>query len=92
MAEKSPVNHWPLAFIAFAMLGAICLLVGFAALAGLLRGLHPVFNDEMAGMAMIVSAIACFLSGAFPLVLRRLADRERACLPALPPAPDSQKD
>jgi hypothetical protein len=44
----------------------------------MLKGIHPLFNDDMAGWALIVSAVACFLTGAFPLVLRRLAEREGA--------------
>jgi hypothetical protein len=44
----------------------------------MLKGAHPLFNDDMAGWALIVSAVACFLTGAFPLVLRRLAEREGA--------------
>lgn len=71
-------HHWPFTFIAFATLGALCLLAGAAALAGLLQGVHPLFNDAMAGWALIVSAVACILTGAFPLVLRRLAEREGA--------------
>lgn len=71
-------HHWPWTFIAFTLLGAICLLGGSAALAGLLKGIHPLLNDDMAGWALIVSAVACFLTGAFPLVLRRLAEREGA--------------
>jgi hypothetical protein len=71
-------QHWPRTFIVFTALGAICLLVGAAALAGMLQGVHALFNDGMAGWALIVSAVACFLTGAFPLVLRRLAEREGA--------------
>ena len=71
-------HHWPWSFIVFTVLGAVCLLAGGAALAGLLKGVHPLFNDDMAGVALIASAIACFLTGAFPLVLRRLAEREGA--------------
>ncbi|MDO8932808.1 MAG: hypothetical protein Q7U97_10470 [Rhodocyclaceae bacterium] len=71
-------HHWPWTFLVFTALGGIGLLAGIAALAGLLRGAHPLFNDDMAGWALIVSAIACFLTGAFPLVLRRLAEREGA--------------
>ncbi|MFH1817154.1 MAG: hypothetical protein ABIK82_21915 [Pseudomonadota bacterium] len=71
-------QHWPPTFVAFTALGAICLLAGIAALAGMLKGVHPLFNDDMAGWALIVSAVACFLTGAFPLVLRRLAEREGA--------------
>jgi hypothetical protein len=44
----------------------------------MLRGVHPLFGDELAGWALIVSAIACFLTGFFPLVLRRLAEQEGA--------------
>ena len=78
MTEKNRAHHWPYSFIAFTMIGALCLLTGLGALAGMLQGVHPLFNDEMAGMALIVSAIASFLTGAFPLVLRRLAEREDA--------------
>jgi hypothetical protein len=45
---------------------------------GLVGQLHPLLADEMTGCGLIVSAIACFLTGAFPLVLRRLAEREGA--------------
>ena len=71
-------RHWPWTFVVFALLGALCLIVGSAALAGLLKGVHPIFSDDLAGWALIVSAIACFLTGAFPLVLRRLAELEGA--------------
>ena len=71
-------HHWPWTFIVFTVLGAMCLLAGIAALIGLMKGVHPLFNDDMAGWALIVSAIACFLTGAFPLVLRRLAEKEGA--------------
>lgn len=71
-------HHWPWTFVFFSLLGAACLLVGAAALAGLMKGIHPLFNDDLAGWALIVSAVACFLTGAFPLVLRRLAEREGA--------------
>jgi len=71
-------HHWPWTFIAFTALGCILLLAGSAALGELLKGVHPLFNDELAGWALIVSAVACFLTGAFPLVLRRLAEREGA--------------
>jgi hypothetical protein len=44
-----------------------------------MQGVHPLFNDDTAaGLALIVTAIALFLTGAFPLVLRRLAEREGA--------------
>jgi hypothetical protein len=72
-------RHWPLSFLFFAGLGVVCLLAGIAALAGLLNGVHPLFNDGLAaGLALIVSAVALILTAAFPLVLRRLAEREGA--------------
>lgn len=71
------MRHWPLSFIVLTALGLICLLTGIAALLGALHNVHPVFGDSLAGLALIVSAIALLLSGAFPLVLRRLAERDR---------------
>lgn len=71
-------HHWPWTFIFFAVLGALCTIAGVAAFAGLFKDVHPLLADSMAGWGLIVSAIACFLTGAFPLVLRRLAEREGA--------------
>ncbi len=71
-------HHWPWTFLVFTALGVVALLGGAAALAGLLRDVHPLFGDDLAGWALIVSAVACFLTGAFPLVLRRLAEKEGA--------------
>jgi len=71
-------HHWPWTFLVFTALGVVALLGGAAALAGLLRDVHPLFGDDLAGWALVVSAVACFLTGAFPLVLRRLAEREGA--------------
>lgn len=71
-------HHWPWTFLFFSALGSACLLAGIAAFAGLFASVHPLLADAMAGWGLIVSAIACFLSGAFPLVLRRLAEREGA--------------
>lgn len=72
-------HHWPWTFLAFTALGIICAIAGFAALFGLMQGVHPLFNDgTAAGLALIVTAVALFLTGAFPLVLRRLAEREGA--------------
>ena len=71
-------HHWPWTFVVFTLIGGACLVAGVAALAGLMQGVHPLFNDDLAGWALIVSAVACFLTGAFPLALRRLAEREGA--------------
>jgi hypothetical protein len=71
-------HHWPFTFIVFTILGTISLVVGIVALAGIGGGIHPLLADEGTGIAMIVTAIALFLTGAFPLVLRRLAEQEGA--------------
>ncbi|MBL8488808.1 MAG: hypothetical protein JNK22_17210 [Rhodocyclaceae bacterium] len=71
-------RHFPLTFLFFTGLGIATAIVGVAALAGGMRGTHPLFNDDMAGWALIVTAVALLLTGAFPLVLRRLAEREGA--------------
>lgn len=71
-------HHWPYTTIATFVLGAISFIVGIVALAGIGGSLHPLLADEGTGIAMVVSAIAFFLTGAFPLVLRRLAEQEGA--------------
>ena len=70
------MRHWPISFVILTFLGGVCLLVGLFALGGMMRSRHPLFNDDMAGWALIASAIALLLSGAFPLVLRRLQERD----------------
>lgn len=71
-------HHWPWTFLFFSTLGILSLLAGIAAFAGLFKNVHPLLADDLAGWGLIVSAIAFFLSGAFPLVLRRLAEHEGA--------------
>jgi hypothetical protein len=71
-------HHWPFTTIATFALGAVSLIVGIGALAGIGGNLHPLLADEGTGIAMIVSAVAFFLTGGFPLVLRRLAEKEGA--------------
>ena len=71
-------HHWPYTTIATFLLGAISLIVGIVALTGSGGALHPLLADEGTGIAMIATAVALFLTGAFPLVLRRLAEQEGA--------------
>jgi hypothetical protein len=71
-------HHWPYTTIATFVLGAVSLIVGIVALAGIGGDLHPLLADEGTGIAMLVTAIALFLTGGFPLVLRRLAEQEGA--------------
>lgn len=69
-------RHWPLSFLLFSALGVACGTVGLAAQLGVLQGAHPLFNDDLAGWALMVSAIALLVTGGFPLVLRRLAEHD----------------
>ena len=69
-------RHWPWTVLFFGALGIVCMVAGIAAFTGLFQGVHPLLADPMAGWGLIVSSIACFLTGAFPLVLRRLAESE----------------
>ncbi|MDX5410037.1 MAG: hypothetical protein LPJ94_07455 [Thauera sp.] len=55
------------------ILAALCLLPALVCFAGEGARLHPALSDPMAGLAFLVSAIALAGSGAFPLVLARLA-------------------
>jgi hypothetical protein len=71
-------HHWPWTFLFFSALGILSLIAGIAAFAGLFKDVHPLLADDLAGWGLVVSAIAFFLSGAFPLVLRRLAEHEGA--------------
>lgn len=71
-------HHWPFTFVVLTALGIICLVIGIVALTGIGGAVHPLLADEGTGIALIVTAIALILSGAFPLVLRRLAEQEGA--------------
>lgn len=71
-------HHWPWTFLFFSALGVMTTVAGIATLTGHLKEVHPLLGDDLAGWGLIASAIAFFLSGAFPLVLRRLAEQEGA--------------
>lgn len=71
-------RHWPLTFVVFTALGTLCLFASVLAFTGALAAWHPLLADPFAGWGLLVSALACYLSGAFPLALRRLAEREGA--------------
>lgn len=83
------MRRWPSSFIALTALGCICLVTGVLALLGLLQGLHPLFADSSTALALIVSAVALLLSGAFPLVLQRLAEKD--CAAAVAPTPSEPR-
>ena len=71
-------HHWPYTTIATFVLGTISLIPGVIALAGIGGDIHPLLADEGTGIARLVTAIALVLTGAIPLVLRRLAEQEGA--------------
>lgn len=71
------MQRYPLSFIVLSLLGLLCTLAGLISLAGFGALLHPMLDDPMAGLAFIVSAIALFGSGAFPLVIEKLRENEQ---------------
>lgn len=58
-------------------LALLCLIPALLSFADLGAMLHPTLADAFAGLAFLVSAVALAGSGAFPLVIARLADRDR---------------
>lgn len=76
VVRLQPYGRWPWSALVFGFLGTACLLAGVAVFLGLFVEVHPLLADEIAGWGLIVSAISCYLSGAFPLVLRRLAEQD----------------
>ncbi len=62
----------PLSAIILGFLGVATLVLGVFAMLMSLTRLHHLLNAD-GGLALVVSGIALLLSGAFPLVLARLA-------------------
>lgn len=72
------VRNYPLSFLVMEVLAMLCFIPAIASLAGVGARLHPLLADTGAGIAMLVTAISLLISGFFPLVLRRLMNREAA--------------
>ena len=72
------MRRYPLSFITLTALGGLCAIPGLISLAGFGAAIHPLLDDPMAGLAFIVSAVALFGSGAFPLVIEKLKEKEGA--------------
>jgi hypothetical protein len=72
------LQRWLWTFAFFSVLGSILMVVGIAAFVGFFEGGNPLLADPMAGWGLIASAVACYLTGGFPLVLHLLAAREGA--------------
>ena len=73
-----PRMAFPLSFLVMEALALLCFIVAGASLAGFGALLHPLLADSGAGIAMLVTAVSLLISGFFPLVLRRLMNKEEA--------------
>ena len=76
IGQTRDMRHYPLSFIILTALGVLCAIPGLVSIAGFGAILHPVLDDQMAGLAFIVSAVALIGSGAFPLVIEKLKENE----------------
>ncbi len=66
----------PVSAVVLFALVAVALVPALLCFAGFGTQLHPALSDPMAGLAFLVTAVALAGSGAFPLVLARLAARD----------------
>ena len=66
------MQRYPVSFIVCSLLAVLCVIPGVFSMAGFGASLHPLLADEGAGLALVVSAVALFGSGMFPLVIARL--------------------
>ena len=66
------MQRYPASFIVCSLLAVLCGIPGVVSIAGFGALLHPLLADEGAGLALVVSAVALFGSGMFPLVISRL--------------------
>ncbi|MCX8146449.1 MAG: hypothetical protein N3C59_08965 [Azovibrio sp.] len=66
-------RRYPLSFLILTALGLATGLPGLLSVAGYGALLHPLLADPMAGLALVVSAVALIGSGLFPFCIARLA-------------------
>lgn len=66
------MRRYPFSFVSLTVLGILVAIPGVLSVAGFGASLHPVLEDPMAGLALLVSAVALLGSGAFPFVIARL--------------------
>lgn len=64
--------RYPLSFVVLSLLGLLVGAPGLLSVAGFGVMLHPVLEDPMAGLALVVSALALIGSGLFPYAIARL--------------------
>ncbi|WP_303784001.1 hypothetical protein [Azovibrio restrictus] len=65
-------RRYPLSFLILTALGLATGLPGLLSVAGFGAPLHPLLEDPMAGLALVVSAVALIGSGLFPFFIARL--------------------
>lgn len=69
------MRRYPFSFISLTALGALTAVPGLMSVAGAGGLVHPVLDDPMAGLALLVSAVALIGSGLFPFFIARLMNR-----------------
>ncbi len=69
------MRRYPFSFLALTALGIATGIPGLVSVAGFGDSLHPLLADPMAGLALVVSAVALVGSGLFPFFIARLANR-----------------
>ncbi len=69
-------RRYPLSFIILTALGILTGLPGLMSMIGFGSLIHPLLEDPMAGLALVVSAVALIGSGLFPFVIARLTRSE----------------
>lgn len=69
------MRRYPVSFIVLTVLGGVVGIPGLLSMAGQGAALHPLLEDPMAGLALVVSAVALIGSGLFPFVIARLMNK-----------------
>lgn len=75
LVYTAAMRRFPISFIALTGLGVVTAIPGLASVAGYGASLHPVLADPMAGLALLVSAVALVGSGLFPFFIARLMNQ-----------------
>lgn len=76
MSQSTSLRRYPISFLVLCGLGGLVGLPGIVSLAGLGGEIHPLLDDPMAGLALVVSALALIGSGLFPFFIMRLRRAE----------------
>ena len=72
------MQRYPFSFVSLTSLGVLTAIPGVMSVAGAGGMIHPVLDDPMAGLALLVSAVALIGSGLFPFFIARLMNRPPA--------------